>query len=83
MPASWRHTDSRGDKIYGEFCPNRGYFTYNGYGNLVSTDYKDYSSYLDHYAIESMLENRAYIDSIENDIELNALFDKLEEDGEQ
>ena len=77
------HTDSRGEKIYGEFNPNREYFYYNGYGNLVSTNYKDYSSYLDTYAIKEMSENRYYIDSIENDDELRALFDELEEDDEQ
>lgn len=71
-------TDSSGNKTYGEFNPNREYFYYNGYGNLVSSDYKDYSYKLDHYVIESMSENRAYIDSIENDEELSALFDELE-----
>ena len=73
-------TDSRGDKTYGEFNPNREYFYYNGYGNLVSSDYKDYSSHLDEYAIESMSENRQYIDTIEDNEDLTALFDELEED---
>lgn len=72
-------TDSRGDKTYGEFNPNREYFYYNGYGNLVSADYKDYSSHLDEYAIESMSENRQYIDTIEDNEDLAALFDELEE----
>lgn len=73
-------TDSNGNKTYGEFNPNRDYFYYNGYGNLVSSDYKDYSAHLDHYAIEAMNENRSYIDSIDNDEELTALFDELEQD---
>ena len=73
-------TDSHGNREYGAFNPNREYFTYNGYGNLISTDYKDYSSYLDEYAIKSMSENRQYIDTIENDEELSALFDELEQD---
>lgn len=76
-------TDSRGDKTYGAFNPNREYFTFSGYGNLVSSNYKDYSDKLDTYVIESMLENRYYIDSIDNDDTLTALFDKLEEDDEQ
>lgn len=63
---------------YGQFNPNRDYFTYNGYGNLVSADYKDYTGYLDKYAIEAMGENRRYIDSIEQSNELAALFDELE-----
>lgn len=73
-------TDSRGDKTYGEFNPNRDYFYYNGYGNLVSSNYKDYSAHLDERAIELMSEHRQYIDTIDNNIELSVLFDELEED---
>ena len=76
-------TDSNGNKTYGEFNPNREYFYYNGYGNLVSADYKDYSHLLDNYAIEAMSENRSYIDSIDNDEELTALFDELEAAAEE
>ena len=75
-------TDNSGNKTYSEFNPNRDYFYYNGYGNLVSSDYKDYSAQLDKYAIESMSENRQYIYSIADDEELTALFDELEENGE-
>lgn len=71
-------TDRDGNKTYGAFNPNREYFRYNGYGNLVSADYKDYTEQLDEYAIEAMNENRNYIDSIDNDEELTALFDELE-----
>lgn len=73
-------TDHNGNKTYGEFNPNREYFYYNGYGNLVSSDYKDYSAQLDHYVIEDMSENRKYIDTIEEYEELSALFDELEDD---
>lgn len=76
---SW-HTDGNGNKIYGEFNPNREYFYYNGYGNLVSSDYIDYSAHLDKYAIEEMSENRYYIDTIDDNDELKKLFDELEED---
>ncbi|MBP3447776.1 MAG: hypothetical protein J6K51_02005 [Clostridia bacterium] len=62
---------------------NRDYFYYNGYGNLVSSDYKDYSTHLDNYAVEAMSENRSYIDSIDNDEELTALFDELEAAAEE
>lgn len=72
-------TDRDGNKTYGAFNPNRDYFRYNGYGNLVSADYKDYSAHLDNYAVEAMSENRDYIDSIEQSDELAALFDELEE----
>ena len=76
---SWT-MDSNGNKIYGEFNPNREFFRYNGYGNLVSSDYKDYSAHLDSYAIEEMSEKRSHIDTIENDEKLTALFDELEND---
>lgn len=73
-------TDGYGNRSYGEFNPNREYFSYNGYGNLISSDYKDYSAYLEEYVIEAMRENRYYIDSIDNNTELSALFDELEEE---
>lgn len=72
-------TNSNGDKTYGEFNPNREYFYYNGYGNLVSSDYKDYTHLLDKYAVEAMRESRRYIDGIDNDPALCELFDELEE----
>lgn len=65
------------------FNPNRNYFYYNGYGNLVSSDYKDYSDKLDEYAVEEMSENRNEIYSIENDDTLANLFDELEETEEE
>ena len=73
------HTNSHGKKEYGAFNPLRDYFKFNGYGNLVSCDYKDYSDRIDSYAVEDMAENRNYIGSIENDDELSALFDELEQ----
>ena len=72
------HTDSYGRREYAEFNPNREYYTYNGYGNLISTDYPDYTDYINEYTIEEMSENRSYINSIESDDELAALFDELE-----
>lgn len=75
---SW-HTDSSGEKIYGAFNPNRDYFYFNGYGNLVSSDYKDYSDNLEEWAIKSMSENRNYISSIEENPDLSKLFDELED----
>lgn len=74
------HTDTHGEKHYGAFNPNRDYFYYNGYGNLVSSDYKDYSVYLDRYAIEALRDNRAHVDTIEENEELCTLFDELGEE---
>lgn len=71
--------DAHGDKHYRAFNPNRKYFRYNGYGNLVSADYKDYSAQLDEYAVEAMLDNIDYIDTIDDDDELRALFDALQQ----
>lgn len=76
-------TDRDGNKTYGAFNPNRDYFRYNGYGNLVSADYKDYSGMLDKYAVESMSKNRRYIDTIDDNEELTALFDELEAAAEE
>ena len=76
-------TDAHGDRTYGAFNPNREYFTFNGYGNLVSADYKDYSAHLDEFAVEDMANNRAYMYTIEEDPELCELFDLLEESEEE
>lgn len=62
-------TDANGEKTYGEFNPNRSYFTYNGYGNLVSTDYKDYSDHLDKWFAQDLIENESHLYEIPADIE--------------
>lgn len=75
-------TDDYGEKHYGSFNPNCDYFRFNGYGNLVSAWDKDYSDFLDDYFIDSLLENRSYL-NINADVE--ALLDELEnaEQGEE
>ena len=40
------------------FNPNRNYFYFNGYGNLVSINEKDYSDYLDNDFIQDIIDNR-------------------------
>ena len=40
------------------FNPNRNYFYFNGCGNLVSIDEKDYSDYLDIAFIQDIIDNR-------------------------
>lgn len=54
-------TDESGRIRYGAFNPNRNYFTYNGYGNLLSTNYKDYSAHLDKWFITALMENADYL----------------------
>lgn len=75
-------TNSQGEKEYSQFNPNRDYYYYNGYGNLVSSDDKDYSDYLNDYFIDNLLENRSYL-NLDTDIEV--LLDELEnaEQGEE
>lgn len=58
------YIDQYGRKRYESFNPNRDYFYFNGYGNLCSATYKDYSCRLDKYFIDALLENyhRLYLD---------------------
>ena len=75
---TWR-TDSCGEKEFGAFNPNRDYFRFNGYGNLVSSNYKDYSDYLNDSTIEELEEYSEQIDEIQDNDELKSLFDELKE----
>ena len=70
--------NSDGSMEHGQFNPNREFFRYNGYGNLVSADYKDYSAHLDKYAIKAMADNIEYIDTINDTPELLELFNEYE-----
>lgn len=54
------------DEFGEEFNPNREYFYFNGYGNFISTDRRDYSDHLDGYAIEAISENLNHLDGIDN-----------------
>ena len=78
---SWT-VDQYGQKKYDSFNPNRDYFTFNGYGNLVSADYKDYSGHLDQWFIEALNENRAHIWTIEQNDELREMLDSLDDDSD-
>jgi len=74
----WTET-SWGEKKYAEFNPNRDFFRYNGYGNLVSTDYRDYSDHLDSYFVEELINNRNHVSWVINDYdELVELLDQIE-----
>lgn len=70
--------DQWGTKRHDPFNPNADYFRYNGYGNLVSSDYKDYSDHLDRYAVDAMQEDRAELPTIDDTPELSDLFDELD-----
>lgn len=73
------------DVCDGEFRPCANYFRTDGYGNLVSSDYCDYSNYNTAQTVEDMAANRDNIDTIADKEELEQLFDELEnaEDEEE
>ena len=75
-------TDSYGNCIYGRFNPNREYFKFDGYGNLVSADYIDYSDFLNDDFVESLLEYRDGLYTLDDDqlAEVNRLLDQLEKE---
>lgn len=73
------HTDENGQKQYNSFNPNREYFRFNGYGNLESSNWKDYRDHMDAYAVRQMDQYRSEVDSIDDDETLAALFDEMEE----
>lgn len=59
------------------FNPNRDYFRYNGYGNLVSTDCKDYTDRLDNYFIDAVIEHAGQLYNIPEEVQ--ELIDEIEE----
>ena len=71
---SWT-IDRHGEKRYDSFNPNRDYFSFDGYGNLVSSDYRDYSNYLTATTVLDAFDVR---DKICCSDELNRFFDELE-----
>lgn len=61
-----RDLDSYNKEVdeYGKFNPNRDYFRFDAYENLESSDYKDYSIFLDEEFIERLIEKRDDLYSI-------------------
>ena len=43
------------------FNPNRDFFYFNGYGNLVSTNEIDYSNYLDDDFVQEIIDNEPHL----------------------
>jgi hypothetical protein len=74
---SWDIED--GEKVYDEFNPNREYFYFNGYGNLVSTDECDYSDYLDLDYVQDIIDNEGHLDLSDGAQEI---IDNYDEDGD-
>lgn len=61
------------------FNPNRDYFYFNGYGNLVSTDELDYSGYLDLDYVQDIIDNVCHLDLSDGAQEI---IDNYDEDGD-
>ena len=61
------------------FNPNRDYFYFNGYGNLVSIAKKDYSDYLDNYFVQDIIDNRY---NLSLSIGAEELIDEYEDEDE-
>lgn len=76
------HYDSHNEKVFASFNPNRDWFRFDGYGNLESSNYKDYNDKIDHYAIEEIEENRGHLTSLDDYDELVCLFNELDEADE-
>lgn len=76
MLVYYGHDEESGESS--EFCPNREYFRYNGYGNLVSADYKDYSDHLDDYFVEEYIDNIADMWNIPSEVQ--EIIDAIEEE---
>lgn len=64
------------DESEGQFDPNKRYFFLDGYGNIVSTDFKDYEYELDDIALCDDLDRA---DELIVYPELKALFEELAE----
>ena len=77
------YVDEYGQEKKGEFNPNRDYFYFSAYGNLISTDHKVYGNYLDENTVIEMATHRHEIDYIDEDPELSELFDQLKEMEEE
>ena len=75
---SWH--EENGEKVYGPFCPNREYFYFNGYGNLVSTDFKDYSGFLNEDTIQDIIDHEGKLSLSDGAQEI---IDNYEEEEEE
>lgn len=69
-----------GEKVYGPFCPSREYFYFNGYGNLVSTDFKDYSDFLNESNVQGIIGNASHLNLSDG---AQDIIDNYEEEEEE
>jgi hypothetical protein len=77
--------EENGERVYGEFNPNRDYVYFvfnNGYGNLVSTDYRDYSKFLDDNFVQAIIDEKSNLDLSDGAYEIIENYDGEGEDDE-
>ena len=77
---SWH--EENGEKVYDSFCPNREYFYFNGYGNLVSTDCPDYTCHLDEYAVQDIIDNASHLNLSDGAQDIINNYEDNDNDGE-
>lgn len=68
---------------FGDFNPMHDYFKFDAYGNLESTDYPDYSDYLDEYFIDEVIENAQHLDLPVEIMEALEELEALEEEEDE
>lgn len=61
------------------FNPNREYFYFNVYGNLVSTDELDYSCYLDVDYVQDIIDNECHLCLSDGAQEIINSYDELKD----
>ena len=69
--------EENGERVYGEFNPNRDYFYFIGKGNLVSTDERDYIDYLDLDHVEDIIDNEGHLDLSDGAQEIIDYYDEV------
>ena len=65
------------------FNPNRDYFYFNAYGNLVSTDERDYSNFLDEYFVKEIIDNECHLDLSDGAQEIIDNYEEKDERNEE
>ncbi len=83
--AFYGYDDYGTDKHEESFNPNRDYFYYNAYGNLVSVEYVEYNEYADRYTCSIIDEDALVAYMIDNETgfdvdDLEAVFEEMEEE---
>lgn len=74
--------EENGERVYGEFNPNRDYVYFTRDGKLVSTDYRDYSDFLDDNFVQAIIDEKSNLDLSDGAYEIIENYDEEGEDDE-